>query len=189
MGLAWLSLHLVEHYAFTQDEKMLKETVYPILKEVFDFFEDYLSVSPGGDLVTGPSLSPENTYQLPDGQQAALCMGPTMDLQILRELCKAFLDLETRIEVSEDEQRYFKRIQLLERKLPPIKIGKYGQIMEWQSDYEEVEKGHRHISQLFGLHPGSQITGATPELMKAAKCTLERRLVHGGGHTDRRAHV
>ncbi|MEG0371143.1 MAG: glycoside hydrolase family 95 protein [Clostridium sp.] len=184
MGLGWLAIHLVEHYRYSLDKKFLVEDVYPVLKEVAIFYCDYLVESPEGYLVTGPSLSPENTYFLPNGQKAAICMGPSMDTQIIIEVFNAILEISEELILSQEEEHLNHVIKEKMKKLPPIKVGKYGQIMEWYQDYEEWEKGHRHISQLFALYPGSQITYSnTPELMEASKVTLNRRLENGGGHT------
>lgn len=181
MGAAWLSLHLWEHYAFTMDTSFLEKRAYPILKEAAEFFVDYLVEAPDGRLVTGPSISPENTYLLHDGSKSALCMGPAMDTQILHELFNACIKSS---QILKRDEKFSKRLAGLKERLPKTKIGKYGQLMEWYEDYEETEPGHRHISHLFALHPGSQITlNKTPELAEAARKTLKRRLENGGGHT------
>jgi alpha-L-fucosidase 2 len=181
MGAAWLSLHLWEHYSFTEDKIFLEKKAYPIMKEAAEFFIDYLVETPSGNLVTGPSISPENTYILPNGNSGALCMGPTMDTQIIIELFNNCIKCCSILNIDKD----FASVLLsILRRLPEIKTGKYGQIMEWYEDYDEKEPGHRHISQLFALYPGSQITyKETPKLMEAAKNTLLRRLSYGGGHT------
>lgn len=181
MGLAWLSLHLCDHYHYTQDEQFLKEVCLPILEEVGKFYKGYLVKSPEGYLVTGPSLSPENSYKAESGEVGALCMGPSMDAQIIRQVMTEYINLSQSIGVDSDEIESFKKIL---GQLPAIRVGKHGQLMEWYKDYEEAEPGHRHMSHLFALHPANQITKEeTPELFEAAKVTLKRRLEHGGGHT------
>ncbi|MHC1748681.1 MAG: glycoside hydrolase N-terminal domain-containing protein [Cellulosilyticaceae bacterium] len=181
MGLAWVSLHLYEHYKFTKDKTFLKNRCYPVIKEVALFFIDYLVSSPEGYLVTGPSVSPENSYISINKEVGALCMGPTMDIQIIKAVFEAVKTTEELLEIKDGLRQH---LQKVEQKLPPVSIGKHGQIMEWYQDYEEVELGHRHISHLFGLYPGDQITKSKePELFEAAKVTLKRRLEHGGGHT------
>ncbi len=181
MGAAWLCQHLWEHYAFTGDREFLARRAYPAMREAAEFFLDYLVEDPKGRLVSGPSISPENAYRLPDGTVGHLCMGASMDTQIITDLfqnCIAAADLLGR------DTDFRGRLEATLRRLPPISIGKHGQIMEWSEDYDEPEPGHRHISHLFALHPGRQITRAgTPELARAARVTLERRLAHGGGHT------
>ena len=179
MGAAWLSLHIWEQYLFTQDLEFLREH-YSTMQEAALFLMDYL-VEDGEYLVTCPTLSPENTYVLPNGEQGVICKGATMDNEIIRELFEACIQAEELLEISDGLADEMKSIL---KKIAPIRVGKYGQIMEWNEDYEEVEIGHRHISQLFALYPGSQITrNKTPELMEAAARTLERRLSHGGGHS------
>lgn len=180
MGAAWLCLHLWNHYEFTKDKSFLNEK-YETMKEAATFFLDFLIEDSTGRLVTCPSVSPENTYLLQNGQQGTLSIGPSMDSQIIFELftncIKASKILGIDVDFSE------KLIETRDR-LPKPTIGKYGQIQEWAVDYDEVEPGHRHISHLFALHPSNQITlSETPELAVAARKTLERRLSHGGGHT------
>jgi len=181
MGAAWTCLHLWEHYAFTLDRAFLAEKAYPILREACEFFLDYLTESPEGYLVTGPSTSPENAYRLPNGEQGGLCMGPTMDTQIVTELFTRTIEASR---LLGDDEAFRARLEERLKRLPPPRIGKFGQLQEWSEDYEEVEPGHRHISHLFALHPGAQISPIrTPELAKACRRVLERRLQFGGGHT------
>lgn len=124
----------------------------------------------------------ENTYIMEDGTRGCLTFGCTMDNEILNEL---FSHFERAADVLGDKDTAFiERTKKCREKLTPLRIGKHGQIMEWQKDYEEAEPGHRHISHLWALHPSHQITkDATPELCRAAETTLQRRLANGGGHT------
>ena len=180
LGLAWLCLHLWEHYQFERNEAFLKRA-YPMMKEAAAFLVDYMVELPSGVLVTCPSVSPENTYRLPNGETGVLCYGPSMDSQIARELFLACLAAGEELETDMD---FLTTLKLTMDKLPQPQIGRHGQIQEWIEDYEEVEPGHRHISHLFALHPGTQITPEkTPSLSAAARRTLERRLANGGGHT------
>ncbi|WP_195574239.1 glycosyl hydrolase family 95 catalytic domain-containing protein [Paenibacillus sp. 1001270B_150601_E10] len=180
-GGAWLALHAWEHYRFGQDQSFLKERGYPIMKEAALFFLDFLVEDGEGRLVTVPSLSPENKYRLPNGNIGVLAIGPSMDSQILHELFSGCIQACEALQVDE---AFKEQVMEARDRLPKPQIGQYGQIMEWAVDYEEPEPGHRHISHLFALHPGSQITKRhTPELAEAARRTLERRLSHGGGHT------
>lgn len=180
LGAAWLSLHLWEHYLFTQDRTFLA-SAYETIKEAALFFVDFLVEAPDGHLVTAPSVSPENRYVLPNGESGTLCYGPAMDNQILTELFQACIEAARRLGVDEP---FRAELQRLLSRLPGIRIGKHGQIQEWLEDYEEAEPGHRHISHLFALYPGTAIDPlATPEWAEAAKTTLRRRLAHGGGHT------
>ena len=181
MGAAWLSLHLADHYDFTRDRKFLRERAYPVMKEATQFFLDYLVPDGKGHLVTGPSLSPENEYKLPTGEKAVLCMGPTMDTEILQALFGRMIEAS---EVLGIDSEFRAKVAAVREKLVPLRIGRFGQIQEWPEDYEEVEPGHRHMSQLFALFPDDQITlQKTPELARAARATIERRLANGGGHT------
>lgn len=181
MGGAWLSLHLYEHYLFTQDEKFLKERALPVMREAIRFFEDYLYEDEDGYLLTGPSVSPENTYRSSAGEKGALSMSPTMDNMILRQLFTWYLEGSGIVGIDDEKDR--KIIQNMLTKLPPTRISKDGRIMEWYQDYEECEPGHRHISHMYGLHPGNEIVEQKPELFEAARNTIEYRLSHGGGHT------
>ncbi len=181
MGGAWLCQHLWEHYQFTRDRRFLRERAWPAMRGAAEFFLSYLVEDPRGYLVTGPSMSPENRYRLPDGTVGYLCMGPTMDIEILRDL---FQNCIAAGEILGADPAFCARLAATLRRLPPLRIGRHGQIMEWQEDYDEPEPGHRHMSQLFALFPGHDITPErTPKLARAARATIERRLAHGGGHT------
>ncbi len=179
LGAAWLCLHIWEHYSFTKDEEFLRK-YSGLMYEAAEFVLDYL-VEDGEYLVTCPTISPENEYILPNGEKGVVCKGASMDNQIITELFHACLKTA---DILNESNAVTEKIPQVLEKLAPVKIGKYGQIMEWNEDYEEVDPGHRHISHLFALHPGTQITMTkTPELAKAAVKTLERRLAAGGGHT------
>ncbi len=178
---AWLCQHLWEHYAFNPDPKYLA-WAYPIMKESAEFYLDSLvEEKQHGWLVTSPSNSPENKFRTADGQTANVCMGPTMDEQILRNLFTNCIEASKLLETDED---FRGKLEQARARLVPTRIGKHGQIMEWLEDFDEPEPGHRHMSPLFGLHPGNEITPhGTPDLADAARMTLHRRLSHGGGHT------
>jgi alpha-L-fucosidase 2 len=181
-GAAWLSQHLWEHYQFSLNRRFLAD-VYPVMKEAAEFFLDYLVEDPRapGRLVSGPSVSPENRYRLPNGQVGILSMGPSMDHQIITGL---FTQVIRAAEILGLDAPFRERLAAVRKRIPGPAIGKYGQIQEWAEDYDEPDPGHRHISQLFALHPGDQITmSGTPELARAARATIERRLANGGGHT------
>ena len=181
MGAAWLTLDAWEHYAFTQDREFLARRGYPLLKDAALFLLDTLVDDGKGHLVTGPSISPENRFLLPDGKRGSLAMGPFMDIEITDLLFTRTIEASKILGVDAELRA---QLAAAQAKLPPLKIGKYGQLQEWQEDYEEADPGHRHMSHLFALHPGIQITPrGTPELAKAARVTLDRRLSHGGGHT------
>ncbi|MBD7969500.1 glycoside hydrolase family 95 protein [Paenibacillus gallinarum] len=180
MGAAWLCLHLWEHYRYTLDRAFLLKS-YETMKESAVFFLDYLTETSDGKLVTSPSVSPENKYRLPSGETGALCIAPSMDSQILDHLFGACIEATELLDIDHALRERFRNVRSC---LPQPEIGRHGQLQEWMEDYEEVEPGHRHISHLFALHPGSRITpGSTPEWSEAARATLHRRLSFGGGHT------
>lgn len=175
---AWLCRHLWEHYAFAPDEEYLRE-VYPVMRGAALFFEDNLVEDPRtGWLVTAPTTSPENSYIDDSGETVSISPGSTMDDQIVRELFTNTARAARILGLDEDWAAG------LEAKLPRLKpttVGSHGQIMEWPFEWGEAEPHHRHVSQLYGLYPGDQLTwDATPELMDAARTTLERR---GDGST------
>ena len=181
-GGAWLSLHFYEHFRYTKDWKFLKNEALPVMREAIRFYEDYLTENEQGYLVTGPSVSPENTYRSKTGEIGALCMGPAMDMEILHQLFSEYLEGCELLKLSPEESDA-PRVREVLKRLPPIRIISDERIMEWQEEYEEMEPGHRHISHLYALHPGYEITEESKELYKAARKTLESRLSHGGGHT------
>ena len=179
MGAAWLCTHIYAHYEYTMDIDFLEE-FYPIMRESAVFFEDFL-IEHEGYLKTCPSVSPENRFILPNGEIGSNGIGSTMDNQILTDL---FSQCISSAKILKKPQSEIAEYETILNKLQPTRIGKYGQIMEWDKDYEEQDMGHRHISHLYGLHPSNQISiDKTPELAKAAIVTLERRLSHGGDHT------
>lgn len=181
MGLAWSARHLWEHYLFTQDKNYLSDLAYPVLKEAARFCMDWLVKNPQtGLLVSGPSISPENTFQTKDGEVATMVMGPTMDHMIIRDLLTNTIEAAT---VLDRDVAFRKKMHTVLRQLAPTQTTKDGRIMEWTEEFKEPEPGHRHISHLYGLHPANQITQQQPELLEAARKTIEYRLAHGGGHT------
>lgn len=170
---AWLCEHLYHHYLYTKDKNYLAE-VYPTMKGAALFFVDMLVEDPrSGYLVTAPTTSPENAYWLNDTTSVHVCAGSTMDNQIVRELFTYTMEAAALLGVDEDFSR------LLEEKrarLMPTTIGADGRIMEWLEAYKETEPSHRHVSHLYGLYPGNEISvELTPDLAKAARKTLEAR--------------
>ena len=179
---AWAAQHYWWHYEFTGDKKFLETRAYPFMKEVALFYEDYLVPDPSpdsphfGKLVTVPSYSPENTFE-GGCQPVSLAIGATMDFELIHDVLTHLLSASRILGIDEDKR--YKWETILER-IPPLQIGKYGQIQEWLEDYKEADIGHRHLSNLFALFPGDQITlEGTPELAKAARVSLERRLDNG----------
>ncbi|HEX8018297.1 glycosyl hydrolase family 95 catalytic domain-containing protein, partial [Mucilaginibacter sp.] len=156
------------------DKNYLKQ-IYPILKGAAQFYNSMLiSDAKTGWLVTSPSSSPENSFYLPDGTHASICVGPTIDNQIIRQL---FNNVITASKVLGKDEAFSKTLAAKVKKLPPPGvISKDGRIQEWLEDYKETEPQHRHVSHLYGLFPASEITPeATPALAEAAKKTLEVR--------------
>jgi len=169
----WLTLHQWEHYLFTLDREYLENEAYPSMKEAAEFLMSFMVTDKNGYLVTAPSNSPENKYRLPDGSAFDFTYGSTMDVQITMELFSSCIRAAEILGVDAD---FAKGLCEAMAKLPPIKVGqRYGTIQEWIEDYEETEPGHRHISHLFGLYPGTSISSKTPQLYDAAKRTIERR--------------
>ena len=178
-GGAWLCLHAWQHYLYAGDKDFLKE-VYPMLKGAARFFLDVMMEEPKhGWLVTAPTSSPENAFYTEEGQVASVCMGSTMDVQIVSELFDAVTEAAAILDCDADFADTLQRTKL---RFPPMQVGPDGRLMEWLEAYEEVEPQHRHVSHLYGLYPGNTISPTrTPELMDACRATLERRGDGGTG--------
>ena len=176
MGAAWLCLHIWDHYLYTGDVSFLKEH-YDTMKQAAIFL---LDLTDDGKKEVSPSLSPENEYYGPDGKPHTICSGAKMDDQIMYEIWDTFVKAAC---VTGDEDDIVIRTRAALKHIVPVEIGSDGRIKEWREEYEERDKGHRHISHLFGLFPGHTITCEDKALMDAARKTLEVRLGEGGGHT------
>jgi alpha-L-fucosidase 2 len=173
MAGAWFSTHLWEHYLFTGDKTFLKEQAYPLMKGAAQFLLHWLIVDPKtGYLVTNPSTSPENTIKIA-GKEYQLSMATTMDMSIIRELFTALIKTSETLNI---DPVFRDRLIKAKEKLYPYHIGQYGQLQEWSNDWDDPNDKHRHLSHLFGLYPGSQVTmSMTPELAAAAKRSLQHR--------------
>jgi len=183
MGIAWSCQNIWDHYLFGGDINYLRTKSYPIMKEAAEFCMDWLVVNPKtGYLVSGPSISPENKFKIPGGTgTASMVMGPTMDHMIIRDLLQNTIQASTILDL---DKPFRTKMQKTLEKLAPVQIGKDGRIMEWTEEFEEAEPGHRHISHLYGLYPGNQITQQhNAEFLAAARKTIDYRLANGGGHT------
>lgn len=177
MGGAWLSRHLWEHYVFGGDLDYLIR-VYPILRGAAEFCMDWLYEDKQGNLITGPSTSPEHRFLTADGHRAATSRACSMDMAIIWDL---FTNCCEAGEILGLDGAFMSRMQIAKKALFPYQIGNQGQLQEWSEDFDDNEVEHRHVSHLFGLHPGRQITPvATPELTEAARRTLE---IRGDGGT------
>ena len=184
VGAAWLAAHPWEHYRFTGDRVFLEKRAWPLMKGAARFALDYLVEAPAGTpiagkLTTAPSHSPENAFILPDGTKSVFTYGATMDVMIIREL------LENSIEAARilgtDAAFSAECADALSRLQPVVISPKTGRIQEWVEDYRETDPRHRHVSHLYALYPGTQISAATPDLLAAARKTLEGRGDGGTG--------
>lgn len=180
-GAAWICSHIGEHFAFTGDTVFLKR-MYPVLRGSVEFYLDWLVKNPKtGKFVSGPATSPENTFIAPDGSNCQISMGPAHDQQVIWQLLTDYLKASKVLGVKDE---FTTRVGEVKAKLAGPQIGSDGRLMEWAHEFKELQPGHRHISHLFALHPGSQINVVeTPELAAAAKKSLDYRIAHGGGHT------
>ena len=180
-GGAWLCAHLWEHYLYTGNKQYLAD-IYPLLKGASEFFYSTMVREPEhGWLVTAPTSSPENEFYVSkkDRTPISVCMGPTMDIQLVRELYTHVIEAAS---ILHTDSLYANQLKEASAQLPPHQISKKGYLMEWLKDYEETDVHHRHVSHLYGLHPGNQISlYYTPELAEACKVTLERRGDGGTG--------
>lgn len=176
---AWLCQHLWDHYLYTKDRDFLK-WAYPILRDASLFYSQMLIKDPEtGWLVTSPSNSPENAFYTEDGKEGHVCMGPTIDQQLLRYLFGATVRAAKILGLDENLAW---ELEAKSEMLAPTQIGSDGRIMEWLKEYEEVDPHHRHVSHLWGLYPGNEIhPETTPELAEAARATLDRRGDGGTG--------
>jgi len=169
-GSAWYAQHFWEHYAFSQDKKYLSELAYPVLKEICEFWEDLLVKRPDGTLVAPKGWSPEHGPTEP---------GVSYDQEIIYDLFTNYIDAADALKI---DRPYRDKISRMRDKLLKPKIGRWGQLQEWETDRDDQKDNHRHVSHLFALHPGRQITATgTPELFKAAKVSLNARGDAGTG--------
>jgi len=181
MSGPWLCQHLFEHYSFTGDRNFLRERAYPLMRGCAEFCLAWLIEDGQGSLTTCPSFSTENDFLTPDGKPAMTSAGCTMDIALMRELFGNCITAAGELSVDAD---LVAKLQAAISKLPPYKIGKYGQLQEWSIDFNEHTPGQRHMSHMYPLYPGNQITPRdTPDFAKAGRTSLERRLAHGGAYT------
>jgi alpha-L-fucosidase 2 len=168
-------LDLWQHYRFTLNERFLRQRGYPVLKDAAEFFLASMVKDPQRNwLVTGPSVSPENWFLSPEGKPCSESMGPTIDRVMLNALLSACIEASSLLGLDAE---FRERAQNALEQLPPLQIGKYGQLQEWLEDFEEAQPNHRHTAHLTALYPEDQISPLkTPALAKAAQVTIERRI-------------
>ena len=186
MGEAWLANQMWDHYTFSGDAQFLARQAYPAMKEAAEFVLGFLVEAPAGTplagrLVTNPSTSPENQYLL-DGKPEHLTYAATMDIELIREL---FANCRRAAGILGTDDAFRSELERAQNRLPPMQIGKRGQLQEWIEDYGEAEPAHRHVSHLYSLYPGHDISlQTTPDLAAAAKKTLELRGDGGTGWSE-----
>lgn len=176
MAGPWLCRHLWEHYEYTQDQQFLAEDAFPLMKGAALFCLDWLVEDEEGYLITSPSTSPEHHFYTEDGQRGEITKGATMDLQLIGDLFVNCLSMTAILGVEEE---WVKRIREAKTRLHPMQIGKYGQLQEWLLDYEDEDTRHRHVSHLYGVYPGVQLTEGL--LLDVVRQTLNRRGDAGSG--------
>ena len=181
MSGPWLCAHLYEHYRFTLDREFLRTRAYPLMKGSAEFCLAWLIDDGNGHLTTCPSESTENDFLAPDGKKAMTSAGCTMDMALMRELFSNCIASAKELGI---DAAFAEKLAAAREKLVPYQVGRWGQLQEWSIDFEESTPGQRHMSHLYPLYPGGEITPrGTPMLAKAAQASLERRLANGGAYT------
>jgi len=181
MSGPWLCAHLYDHYLFTRNREFLRTRAYPLMKGSAEFCLAWLIEDGNGHLTTCPSESTENDFMAPDGKTAMTSAGCTMDMALIRELFANCIASAKELDIDAE---FAAKLAAARDRLVPYQIGKYGQLQEWSVDFVESTPGQRHMSHLYPLYPGGEITPrGTPELAKAARTSLERRLANGGAYT------
>ncbi|PAV31150.1 alpha-L-fucosidase [Virgibacillus profundi] len=176
MSGPWLCRHLWEHYTFSQNREFLEKEAFPLMKGAAQFCLDWLVEDVDGYLVTSPSTSPEHSFLAADGQTGSVTKGAMMDLEIIWDLFTNYLSAA---EILQIDGLLVTQVKEARARLHPLKIGRYGQLQEWLNDYEDMEVNHRHISHLYGVFPGNQVTDGP--FLEAARQTLNRRGDAGTG--------
>ncbi|OGV61458.1 MAG: hypothetical protein A2498_16400 [Lentisphaerae bacterium RIFOXYC12_FULL_60_16] len=178
---AWLAQHMWWHYEYNPDIEFLRTRAYPYFKEVAAFYEDYLVEDNAGNLQVVPSQSPENRFVGGGDLPVSLCVSATMDVILARQTFEYAIRSAELLDADPDKRKQWRSLR---DKLPSLRMGRHGQLQEWNEDFDEVEPSHRHVSHLIGLFPGELLDPVkTPDLWHAAEISLERRLAAGGGHT------
>jgi alpha-L-fucosidase 2 len=182
MSGPWLCQHLFDRHLFSGDLDFLRTRAYPVMRAAAEFCLAWLIEDDDkGRLTTCPSESTENNFMAPDGKPAMTSAGCTMDMTLIRELFTNCINATEQLGIDSE---FASKLAAAVKRLIPFQIGRYGQLQEWSIDFEEATPGQRHMSHLYGLYPGNQITpSATPRLAEAARVSLERRLANGGAYT------
>ncbi|MFD1820236.1 alpha-L-fucosidase 2 [Pseudarcicella hirudinis] len=179
VGGAWISQHLWEHYQFTGNKKYLSETAYPIMKDAALFCSDWLVKDKNGYWVTAPATTPENIFVTEKGYAGDVSVATTMDMALIWDLFTNVIEASEKLNI---DQEFRNELIAKKAQLFPLQIGKKGNLQEWYKDWEDREPQHRHVSHLFALHPGREISPLnTPKFAEAAKRTLELRGDDGTG--------
>jgi len=179
----WMMQHYWQHFAFTQDSSFLRERAFPAMREVAKFYSDWLVEDPrDGTLISAPSTSPENRYLNAEGDPVSLCLGSAMDQQVIAEVFDNYLEASAILGVKD---AFAEKVRQQRTRLRPgFVLGEDGRILEWDREYAELEPGHRHMSHLYGFHPGTAVSKEqTPEIFEAVRKTLDYRLAYGGAGT------
>ncbi|OUW35019.1 MAG: hypothetical protein CBD39_02385 [Flavobacteriaceae bacterium TMED179] len=179
----WMIQHYWQHYLFTNDIEFLKTRAFPAMEAVAQFYSDWIIEDKrDGTLIAAPSTSPENRYLDTNGNPVASCLGSAMDQQVITEVFTNYLKAAKILNHKDNLIGIVK--QQLMRLRTGFQLGSDGRILEWDREYPEYEPGHRHMSHLYGFHPGDQISlSKTPKLFDAVRKTLEYRLKNGGAGT------
>jgi len=174
MSGAWFCRHLWDHYLFGLDREFLRERAWPAMKGAAEFILDWLVENDEGMLITCPSTSPENSFVDPEtAEKVAVCAGATMDLSICREILTSCAEAG---DILGCDEAFAERCRSAAERLRPLRIGSKGQVLEWSDEFEETDPHHRHVSHLYGLYPGAEITAEdSPELLDAVRRSLELR--------------
>lgn len=181
LGGVWLTQHLWEHYLYNPELAFLRDKAYPLMRGAALFCLDWLVETEDGYLMTYPSTSPENKFLTDEGEACSVAVSSAMDITLIRELFEHMLQAAKLLGTDE---RLSAAIETALGKLPPLQITQSGLLQEWHHDFEEQEPGHRHVSHLYGIYPGTAINReSTPELLEAGKQSLASRIANGGGHT------
>ncbi|MCD9024903.1 glycoside hydrolase family 95 protein [Cohnella silvisoli] len=179
MSAAWLCQHLWEHYVFSQNIVYLREKAFPVMKKAARFYSDWLILDESGFYVTAPSTSPEHRFVSPSGQLSGVGIASTMDMQLISELFNNCIHAVRLLQLEEPEAVEW---EAKRNKLLPPRIGRGLRLQEWSQDFEDEDPNHRHVSHLYGVFPGNQMTlEKTPELFEASRRSLERRGDEGTG--------